>query len=141
MLNSEPGSYTRKAPKKRPLTDAVSPIVNAWLEHDKTAPRKQRHSAVRIFERLRDEYDFKGSRRAVSDLVRLLKDAKSVEVFCPINHPPADEVQIDWGEGTVVLDNISMKVMIFCARSGPSVSARHLLTGQRRIGYAAPCLD
>ena len=84
LLNSEPGSYTRSSPKKRPRTDAVLPVVKAWLEQDKTAPRKQRHSAVRIFERLRDEYDFKGSRRAVSNLVRMLARIANLLSCVPI---------------------------------------------------------
>jgi hypothetical protein len=42
---------------------------------------------------------------------------KTVEVFCPIDHPPADEVQIDWGQAVVILRGVQTKIMIFCARS------------------------
>lgn len=117
VLNPEPTPYTLATPKSRPVTDVVKPVIQAWLEQDRAAPRKQRHTAVRIFERLRDEYGFTGSRRSVSDLVRQLKsDAKRPEVFCPIEHRPGQEVQIDWGEGHVVLQGRPAKVMVFCAR-------------------------
>jgi transposase len=119
LINSEPGIYTRKEPRTCPVTDSVAPIVKVWLELDKAKPRKQRHTKTRIFERLRDEYAFQGSLRAVSDLVTKLQD-KPAEVFCPIDHPPGDEVQIDWGEVTVDLAGESTKVMIFCARSAYS---------------------
>ena len=119
LTNSEPGEYDLKEPRTRPITAPIVPIVKTWIEQDRSKPRKQRHTKTRIFERLRDEYQFTGSRRAVSDLVSKLLD-KPVEVFCPIDHPPGDEVQIDWGEATVVLAGQSTKVMIFCARSAYS---------------------
>jgi transposase len=119
IRNPDPNTYTLGAPRPRPVTEPVVPLVKQWLEDDKSKPRKQRHTKTRIFERLRDEYGFKGSRRAVSDLITSLQD-QPTEVFCPIDHPPADEVQIDWGEATVVLDSVDTKVMIFCARSAYS---------------------
>lgn len=119
LVNSEPGSYVLKQPKSRPVTDPVAAIVKTWLEEDLARPRKQRHTKTRIFERLRDEYQFTGSRRAISNLVGKFQD-KPAEVFCPIDHPPADEVQIDWGEATAVLAGQTTKVMIFCARSAYS---------------------
>lgn len=121
MLNPEPIPYTLARSKSRPVMDGVTPIIKAWLEQDRGAPRKQRHTAVRIFERLREEYNFTGSRRSVSDLVRLLKDdAQRPEVLCPIEHPPGQEVQIDWGEGHVIINGQPTKVMVFCARSAYS---------------------
>ena len=119
MINSEPANYTLKVTKVCPVTDPVVEIVKTWLLEDKSKPRKQRHTKTRVFERLRDEYQFVGSRRAVSDLVSRLQD-KPVEVFCPIDHPLGEEVQIDWGQAIVVLAGQSTKVMIFCARSAYS---------------------
>ena len=119
IRNPEPSVYILQAPRPRPLTDPVVPLVKQWLDEDKSKPRKQRHTKTRIFERLRDEYSFKGSRRAISDLVTALQQ-KPAEIFCPIDHPPANEVQIDWGEATVILKGTQTKVMIFCARSAYS---------------------
>ncbi len=119
LINSEPAKYVLKVPKVCPVTDPVIAIVKTWLEEDRSRPRKQRHTKVRVFERLRDEYQFIGSRRAISDLVSKLQD-KPAEVFCPIDHPLGEEVQIDWGEATVVLAGQTTKVMIYCARSAYS---------------------
>ena len=45
-------------------------IVDTWLEEDRLLPRKQRHTGVRIFQRLRDEHQFTGGQRTVLAYVR-----------------------------------------------------------------------
>ena len=116
VKNPESNSYTLQAPRPRPITDPVVPLVKQWLEEDKSKPRKQRHTKTRIFERLRDEYEFKGSRRAISDLVNSM-ELISPEVFCPIDHPPGAEFQIDWGQAMAIVDGIETNIYIFCTRS------------------------
>ncbi len=61
---SQPG-YRRQVPAPRPAIDPVKPIIEAWLEEDRQRPRKQRHTGQRIFERLRDEYEFTSSASAI----------------------------------------------------------------------------
>src|SRR5580700_11357840 len=58
------------------------PVIDAILEADKTAPSKQRHTATRIFERLRIEHGFAGGYTVVKDYVRLAR-TRSREVFAP----------------------------------------------------------
>lgn len=66
---------------------------------------------MRIFERLRDEYGFTGSRRSVSELVREFRNsAQRPGVFCPIEHHPGQEVQIDWGEAQIVLGGVPARL-------------------------------
>ena len=119
LLQAEPEKYKLSTPRPCPVTDGVVDIVKHWLNDDKSKPRKQRHTRTRIFERLRDEYQFTGSRRIISDLVNKINQ-EYPEVFCPIEHPPGDEFQIDWGQATVCLAGQDQKVMIFCARSAYS---------------------
>jgi transposase len=119
LENPEPRQYTLSGPRKAPVAETVRPIVQQWLQDDQSKPRKQRHTQTRIYERLRDEYQFTGSLRTISTLVKKLQ-GRTPEVFCPIDHPPAGEVQIDWGQATVMLAGEESKVMIFCARSAYS---------------------
>jgi transposase len=119
LENPEPRQYTLSGPRTAPVAERVKPIVQQWLQDDQSRPRKQRHTQTRIYERLRDEYQFTGSRRTISTLVKKLQ-GKTPEVFCPIDHPPAGEVQIDWGQATVKLAGEETNVMIFCARSAYS---------------------
>ena len=59
---SAPPGYRRTKPVRRPKLDGFTGIVDAILEADTDpdVPRKQRHTAHRIFERLRDEHGFSG---------------------------------------------------------------------------------
>ena len=60
---SVPPGYRRSAPPRRPKLGPFTGIIDRILEDDRTSHRKQRHTAKRIFDRLRDEYGFTGSRR------------------------------------------------------------------------------
>lgn len=121
LENPIPIPYRSEAPKPRPKLDRFVETIRAWLTDDLQRPRKQRHTAVRVWERLRDEHQYPGARRAVSDLVKQLRrELISPEIFVPIDHPPGNEFQIDWGEVTIELNTVTTKVMIFCARSAYS---------------------
>ena len=55
LSSSEPIGYQRTAPIRRPKLDPFIAIIDQILKEDSNRPRKQRHTAKRIFERLRDE--------------------------------------------------------------------------------------
>jgi len=57
---SAPPGYIRSKPPERPKLGPLVPVIDAILESDKTAPPKQRHTAKRIFERLRIEHGYLG---------------------------------------------------------------------------------
>ena len=71
---SAPPGYRRTKPVRRPKLDGFTGIVDAILEADTDpeVPRKQRHTAHRIFERLRDEHGFSGGYTIVKDYVRAI---------------------------------------------------------------------
>ena len=74
-------------------------------------PRKQRHTAKRIFERLRDEYGFEGQYTIVKDYVREHR-RRSQEMFVPLSHPPGD-AQCDFGEARVIISGVEQKAHCF----------------------------
>ena len=65
--------YTRTKPVTKPKLGALLPVIDAILEADRTAPVKQRHTAKRIFERLRDEHGYAGGYTVVKDYVRIAR--------------------------------------------------------------------
>ena len=65
-----PPGYRRRQPAQRPKLDPFTGIVDQILIDDQERPKKQRHTAKRIFDRLRDEYDFTGGYTIVKDYVR-----------------------------------------------------------------------
>src|SRR5262249_20795883 len=107
----EPPGYRRAAPRPRPKLDPFLPVIHRILEGDKKAPRKQRHTARRIFERLRDEHGYTGGLTVVKDAVRAWRRGHA-EVFVPLTHPPG-EAQVDFGEAEVILDGRAAKVALF----------------------------
>ena len=60
-----PWTYQRRRPLTEPVMGPVAGIVMSWLEEDLQRPRKQRHTAKRIWERLVAEYDFPGAETTV----------------------------------------------------------------------------
>jgi len=109
---SVPPGYVRSKPPERPKLGPLVPVIDAILEADKTAPPKQRHTAKRIFERLRLEHGFAGGYTVVKDYVRLAR-TKSREVFVPLTHPPG-HAQVDFGECIGVIGGVRMKLHVFC---------------------------
>ena len=83
LKHATPPGYQRCQPVALPVMDKVGQMVHAWLEQDRQRPPKQRHTAQRIYERLRDEHSFKGSASTVRRYVSKLK-ATGQEVFMPL---------------------------------------------------------
>nr|WP_282048430.1 IS21 family transposase [Sulfitobacter mediterraneus] len=108
---SEPPGYRRTAPIKRPKLDPYVVQIDNWLAEDKTRPRKQRHTAKKIFERLRDECGFDGGYTIVKDYVRAQKRS-SREMFVPLSHPPGHG-QADFGEALVFIGGVEQKAYFF----------------------------
>ena len=69
----EPPGYQRTKPPKKPKLGPLLPLIDAILKGDKTAPPKQRHTALRIFERLKAEHGYAGGYTGVKDYVRIAK--------------------------------------------------------------------
>jgi transposase len=111
MAFSVPPGYRRKAPVKRPKLDGFTGIIDAWLEDDRSVPRKQRHTAKRVLERLRDEHGFTGGYTIVKDYVRE-HDRRGREMFVPLAHPPG-HAQADFGEAMVIIGGIEQKAHFF----------------------------
>ena len=105
---SAPPGYRRSAAPARPKLDGFTEIIDQILAADQQMPRKQRHTAKRIFERLRDEYGFKGKQTIVKDYVRSRK-LSTKEMFIPLHHPPG-HAQVDFGEAMGVIAGVSQKV-------------------------------
>ena len=109
---SLPPCYTRTKPVAKPKLGPLLPVIDAILEADWTAPVKQRHTAKRIFERLRDEHGFAGGYTVVKDHVRLCR-ARGRETFVPLAHPPG-HAQVDFGEAVGIIGGVRQKMHFLC---------------------------
>jgi transposase len=105
----------RPAPKLGPYRE----LIDSWLEADRTAPRKQRHTARRVWRRLLDEHGAEVAERTVRDYVaaRRRELGEPGEVFVPQVHQAGMEAEVDWGEAQVVLAGRLVKVHLFYLRA------------------------
>ena len=101
---SLPPGYRRQQPIRRPKLGPWLGVIDAILEDDQQRPKKQRHTAKRIFERLRSEHGYRGGYTIVKDYVRARKIGGQ-EMFVPLTHAPG-EAQADFGEAVVVMAGI-----------------------------------
>ena len=106
-----PPGYRRQQPAKRPKLDSWVGVIDQILEKDRVRPRKQRHTAKRIYQRLREEHGFGGGYTIVKDYVRLRKLSQR-EMFVPLAHPAGD-TQADFGgvPRTMLYDNTKLAVV------------------------------
>jgi transposase len=111
LAHDEPPGYRQTKPRGKPKIDAFLPLIHEILVQDRQAPKKQRHTAWRIFERLQKEHQFTGKYTIVKDAVRAWKQSHK-EVFLPLSHPPG-EAQVDFGEATIRLAGEETKVALF----------------------------
>ena len=109
--------WERKAYSREPsvLTEEVMAFVRHCLEEDAHSPKKQHHTAKRIYDRLVEELGFTGGETTVRRLVSQLRENPQ-EAFVPLAFPPGDAIQIDFGEATVYLSGVKTVVNLFCAR-------------------------
>ena len=105
---SVPPGYRRGKPPRRPKLGPFTGIIDRILEDDRTSHHKQRHTAKRIFDRLRDEYGFTGGYTIVKDYVRERR-LRSREMFVPLVHSPG-HAQADFGEAMAVIGGVARKV-------------------------------
>ena len=102
-----PPGYQRQQPIRRPKLGPWLGVIDAILADDQLRPAKQRHTAKRIFERLREEHGFTGGYTIVKEYVRAA-ELHGREMFVPLVHP-AGEAQADFGEALVVIAGVEQK--------------------------------
>jgi transposase len=102
----------RKKPvRQSPVLDQVAGLIDGMLREDLEAPRKQRHTSRRIWQRLADEHDarvsysyvcqYAGPRRAQLEAEQRAA-AGGVEGFVPQAKEPGAEAEVDFGQVSVV---------------------------------------
>lgn len=109
LKNPDAPRYTMSTARKRPVTGAWHDAIKKILEEDKTAPRKQRHTAKRIYERL-VEAGYEGSARSVRQVVAEIKNKPAKSASVPLVFPPGKDAQVDFGESYAYLGGELVKL-------------------------------
>jgi len=107
-------------------------LVDGWLVGDQDVPRKQRHTARRVWQRLVAEHQACVSEVTVSRYVRRRRVELGIvdrEVFVPQVHEPGAEAEVDFGELQVNLAGALVKCWMFVMRLSSSGRAFHIAYG------------
>ena len=119
LAGKEP-QYRRQEKPRAPVMDPVAKIVEQWLLGDRQRPRKQRHTARRVYTRLLEEHEFTGAEVTVRRWVREWKAAQGwgrSEAVVPLDPEVAREAEVDWGTAWVLMAGRRRQVKLFVMRS------------------------
>lgn len=96
----EPRAYKRLKPPPSVL-DPFKPILDQILLDDESAPRKQRHTAMKLFRRLQLEHGYSGSYERIRLYVQSQARERR-ETFIPLDHDPGQRLEADFGHVYVI---------------------------------------
>jgi transposase len=113
LKDSDAPKYRTTKPRGRPIADKWEEHVRDILEDDRNAPRKQKHTAKRIFDRLVAEHQFTGAERTVRKLVADIKNKPAQKASLPLQFAPGKDAQVDFGESYIDLAGVRTKVQVF----------------------------
>jgi transposase len=128
VLRGEFSGYKPRVEQPYPILGPYLNIIDQWLQDDKQRPKKQRHTAVRVFNRLKQEHDFQGAETTVRRYVREAKLRLGVgapQVFIASDPQAGIEAEVDWGRCIAILGGIETWLKLFCMRS--KFSGKHFV--------------
>lgn len=110
----EPKAYTRTQATPARKLGPCRPVIDEILKADEQAPPKQRHTAVRIFQRLQQEQGYTGGYDQVRRYVgKHRRDRR--ETFIPLAHDPGQRLECDFGHIYVDFPEGRKQVPVFVA--------------------------
>jgi len=120
VLNGEYKGYCKRKKQPYPVLGPFLKIIKKWLVDDKNQPPKQRHTARRIYNRLKNEHNYKGSEESVRRYVRQIKASlclNNSDVFLVTDSECGKEAEVDWGSAVAMIDGTRTPIKFFCMRS------------------------
>ncbi len=108
--------YKLTVEKEKPVVGPFLEIITQWLVEDMKRPAKQRHTALRIYERLCEEHGYTGAYSTIRRYVRIIKTklgGEKQEVFIPLEFELGSHAQVDWGEAEIILKGRKQTVYLF----------------------------
>jgi transposase len=120
VLRGEPSGYEQRQSQPYPVLGPYLDVIDRWLTEDKGAPKKQRHTATRIYHRLVNEEGFAGSAATVRQYVRQARIRLGVgsgKAFIPLEPDCGKEAEADWGGALAIIAGEGTRLKFFCMRS------------------------
>lgn len=128
VLRGEYKGYKERDKQPFPVLAPYLEIIDRWLENDKEKPKKQRHTAVRVYNRLRTEQGFEGGETTVRRYVcqaKLRLGLNGRQAFIPSDPEAGIEAEVDWGRCQAIIGGQETLLKFFCMRS--KYSGKHFV--------------
>lgn len=143
LANANPSTYELRTARPAPVLAPYKPIIDQWLQDDRTAPRKQRRTAHRIYTQLCEDHHFAGAESSVRRYVRQRRaELEPPDAFLLLEYAPGQDAQCDFGEAQVVIAGDARTAQFFCVKlcysktpfvyAFPHQRQEAFLEGQRR---------
>jgi transposase len=129
MASAVPPPRKAYPPRPRPAIGQYAAVIDEWLLADRGVPRKQRHTARRVWQRLVAEHGASLAEVTVSRYVarrRIELGLDRTEVMVPQAHAPGAEAEVDFGEFHAVIAGVWLKLWMFVMRLSCSGRAFHV---------------
>jgi transposase len=127
-IRGEPWGYHERERQPFPVLESYLAIIDSWLLDDKDRPKKQRHTARRIYNRLVVEHGYRGGESTVRRYVRIARMKLGLDrpgAFIPGDPEAGFEAEVDWGTALAIIGGKRTPVKFFCMRS--KYSGKHFV--------------
>ena len=111
LMHPKPPGYQRKTRIPQPALDSHKDFIDEILKSDKQVHRKQRHTAKRLYDRLKSEKGYTGSYSPVRKYIAAYR-LKTKEMYIPLEHDPGT-AQVDFGEAFAIIGGVYQKINVF----------------------------
>ena len=128
VLKTEYVGYSSRKNQSYPVLGPYVDLIDKWLISDKDNPKKQRHTGTRIYNRLKNEQNYRGSISTVLHYVKIARQrigVNSKQVFIPLEPLVGQEAEVDWGWCKAILNGEKVQLKFFCMRS--KYSGKHFV--------------
>ncbi len=116
IVNPTPQPYQLSKPRPAPVLGPYKERIQELLEESDKQPRKQRYTARKIYQIIREE-GYQGSEGGVHNYVsQQRKSRKRRKAYLPLEFDAGQDAQVDWGEAVVIMAGERTKVQFFTLR-------------------------
>ncbi len=113
LHHSTPPTYSQAQPRQQPQLDAYKDQLITWIEYDLKRPKRERRTAMRLFECLQ-QVGYEGAYDSVVRFVRAFRQSPghSSDAFIPLSFDPGEAYQFDWSMEVVDLGGVTQKIKL-----------------------------
>jgi len=116
MLNdSDIPHYHQQVERPAPVLGPYKALLQAWVAEDEEKPKKQRRTAARMYELLVAEHGYTGAKPTVRGYVGKLRKQVRKKVYVPLSYEAGETMQVDFGEGEVIIGGERVQAKFFVA--------------------------